>query len=78
MIHSSIIPFDPLLTDVLLWTTERTCYTINGVLVSIWIDDMLIIEISPIMKATIDCGIINFIVLLKIIMVFIFFDLNWP
>ena len=26
MIHSSIIPFDPLLTDVLLWTTERTCY----------------------------------------------------
>ena len=32
MIHSSIIPFDPLLTDVLLWTMERTryaCYTIN-------------------------------------------------
>jgi len=26
MIYSSIIPLDPLLTDVLLWTTERTCY----------------------------------------------------
>ena len=26
MIHSSIMSLDPLLTDVLLWTTERTCY----------------------------------------------------
>ena len=35
MIHSSIMSLDPLLTDVLLWTTERpcyVCYTINFIL----------------------------------------------
>ena len=26
MIHSSIMSLDPLLTDFLLWTTERPCY----------------------------------------------------
>ena len=26
MIHSSIMSLGPLLTDVLLWTTERLCY----------------------------------------------------
>ena len=45
MIHSSIIPFDPLLTDVLLWTTERTCYACY----TISYDSLLLVTITILM-----------------------------